>query len=73
MSTIPSAERRDLPREFPAAVTKSTTVNGRAYHWVRAGDIEMLAQDAAHARLMAYVHNSINGHAASPTDLRGDS
>lgn len=68
--TAPTFERRDLPREFPASVAKSTTINGRNYHWVRAGDVEMLAQDAAHARLMAYAHNSMNGHAASPADLR---
>ncbi len=49
-------DRRTLDRNHPATLT-TEYASGTVYHWVRAGDTEVCAANAAEQRMIATLHN----------------
>lgn len=49
--------RRELDRGYPARELTVTEPSGRVY-WVITGDVEYLADSAAHQRLLVSTHNA---------------
>lgn len=53
----PTMDRRNpLDRNHPAFL-RTEYADGATYHWVKAGDTETLAQNAADQRMIAALHN----------------
>ncbi|WP_062516460.1 hypothetical protein [Demequina gelatinilytica] len=63
-------DRRTFDRTLPAVVVIEHFPDGAPAHYVRVGNEITWVPSHAEALRRAYVHNVVNGHAATPADLR---